>query len=636
MSPSDIGSVNETDHRSSGEVGGALSAQLHAHRTPVTFKAILTIGHLALMVAAVSAYMQPATGYELSIYSQQNTAMLFWYAAGVGLLSALIVALYSRQSQTHFLALVLGGASMTAVVGLPLIRGYYFFGQTDPLIHLGWAQAIAGGTLTVTEILYPGSHVSAVLLGDLTGLGIRLSMMLLVVAFAVVYFLFVPLAARMLVSDRLTMTVATFSGFMLLPLNNVSTFLRFHPSSLALLFLPFAFYILLRHLISENRAGWGLASGTGVTVVVVGIAVLLFHPQVMLNYLIMLGAIAAYQLYQRRTHSGSIENRLSAVSLHFLLLGVLFSLWISGHWQLETTIEQTRTALLNIGGGGSVGQVVDQRAASASEIGANLPELFVKLFAVSTVYLTLAVVFVLDRLRSNGDYGPTGRADIYRYLFYGGLALLPLIAVNYVGKVSTYFFRHLGFAMVFATIIGAVAIPYFVERGLSNPRSLALRPIIATVLVVGLVLSVAVLYPSPFIYLPNHQVTEAQMGGYETAFENQPPDAGVWFGAIRITSNRYESALIDAPRSVSSGPVPGPALANPREYYAHHPEPSIRRDHYVVVATYDVKREVEAYQQLRYTADEIDSIENRRGVHRIFSNGEFTLYYVDLPGEANE
>lgn len=634
MSPPDLGSLLDSTYRSDGDIDDRLTARLHAYRTPVTFKTVLALGHLALTVGVVTAYQNPATGYELSIYAGSHTPLTFWFGVGVGLLSALIVAFYSRQSRARFIALVLGGASMTAIVGLPLIRGYYFYGQTDPLIHLGWTRAIAAGSLSVTAVLYPGGHVSALLLGDLTGFSIRQSMMWLVVAFAVVYFVFVPLAARLLVADRLTVTVATFSGFMLLPLNNVSTFLRFHPLSLALLFLPLAFYVLLRHLLSRNQAGWGLANGTGLTLIVVGLAVLLFHPQVMLNFLVLLGAIAAVQLYHRRTGSVDRENRLSGVTLHFLLLGLLFFIWMSDHWQLQTTIEQTRTALLNVGQGGTVGQVVNQRSASAAAIGANLPELFVKLFAVSAVYFTLAVVFVAERLRTSGGEGSGTHADIYGYLFYGGLALLPLVAVNYVGKVSTYFFRHVGFAMVFATVIGAIAIRHYVGRSITFPRRLPLRPIIGMVLVVGLVLSVAALYPSPFIYLPNHHVTEAQMEGYGTAFENQPPGANVWFGGVRTTSNRYESALIDAPASVWSGPVPGSALADPRGYYSDHPEEIVRRDHYLVVTTYDVQREVEAYDQLRYTVAEIDSIDDRRRVHRIYGNGEFTLYYVDLPAEA--
>lgn len=598
-------------------------------------EAVLAIGHLGLTVAVVTAYLNPATGYELSIYAGSHTPLSFWFGSGLGLLTALVVALYSRQSRARFLALVLGGACMTAVVGLPLMRGYYFYGQTDPLIHLGWTRAIAAGSLGMMSVLYPGGHASALLLGDVTGFAIRRSMMLLVVAFAIVYFAFVPLAVRLLVADRLTVTVTTFSGFMLLPLNNVSTFLRFHPLSLALLFLPLAFYVLLRHLFSRNQAGWGLASGTGLTVIVAGLAVLLFHPQVMLNFLVLLGATAAYQLYHRRKGPVNPEGRFGGVTAHFILLSFLFFVWISGHWQLHTTIEQTRTALLNVGQGEAVGQVVNQRTAAASSIGAKLPELFVKLFAVSAVYLALAVVFVIARLKTIGDEGSSPQADIYGYLFYGGLALLPLVAVNYIGKVSTYFFRHVGFAMVFATIIGTIAIRHYLGRSISDSSRLPLRPIIGMVLVVGLVLSVAALYPSPFIYLPNHHVTEAQMGGYETAFENQPPGATVWFGGVRTTSNRYESALIGAPASVWSGPVPGPALADPREYYANHPDESVRRDHYLIVTIYDVQREVEAYDQVRYTAAEIDSIEDRRRVHRIYGNGEFTLYYVDLPAEVD-
>lgn len=599
--------------------------------------ALLSIGFLSVAAAVVLAYANPATGYEPSPYLDGGLPQPFWLGLGLALIIAVVIAFW-RDGRHRSLAYLLGGAAMTAVVALPLVRGYYFYGQTDPLIHLGWVRAIAGGGLSATSVLYPGSHLMAIQLGDAMGFTYRRSMLLVVVVLAVLYFVFVPLAVRSLVSDRLTVSVAVFSGFLLLPFNNVSTYLRFHPFSLTLLFLPLVLYLLFRHLLGGSPQRVGLTTQTGFALLVVCIATLIFHPQAMLNLLVVLGAISAYQLYVNWFGPSSTRNEFGTIHLHLVVLTALFFIWISDHWQLYTTIEQTQAALQSLGSGDAAGQIVREQQGSARSIGVGLGELFVKIFAVQTAYFAVATAFIINRMRDRSSVIASGREDVYAYIFYGGVALLPLVVVNFVGKVSTYFFRHLGFGMVFVTVVGAIAIRVY---GVEVPRRLQgvrLRPLLAGVLAVALALSLLALFPSPYLYLPNHQVTEAQMTGYERAFENQPPDAIVWFGGVRTTTNRFESALVDAPYSVWSGGVPAPALrGDVRDYYATHEEPVVRRDHYFVVTAYDRSREVDAYRELRYGAADIDAIRDAPGTHRIYVNGEFTLYYIDLeppPGEV--
>jgi hypothetical protein len=613
---------------------GWTTAERYLYDSPVRVKVALSVGYLALTVAVAAAYLNPATGYELSIYAVSHTPIAFWVGVAVALVIGLLATLNPHPGPFRPLGFLLAGAGMLAVVGLPLIRGYYFYGLTDPLIHLGWTRAVAAGVLHPMAVLYPGGHLAAILVGEVAGFPYRHAMMLLVVAMAGIYFLFVPLAVRVLDADPLTVSVAAFSGLLLLPVNNVSTFLRFHAFSLTILFLPLALYLLLRHLLAGRRRFAGLGTPVGFTLFVASTAVLIFHPQAMLNLLVLFGAIAGYQFYRRR-QSTRPENDLAPVYLHTLLLGGLFFLWISDHWQLYTTLEQTRAAILGLGGSSSVGQVVTQRGTSAVDIGAGLPEMFVKLFGVSAVYLTLAVVYIVNRHTEDDPRNRTAQADVYAYFLYGGLALLPLALINYLGQISTYFFRHVGFGMVLVTIVGAIAIRRYGAMAAATVGRRHFRPVVAVVLAVALVLSVAALFPSPFIYLPNHHVTEAQMNGYETAFNQQAPESPVWFGGVRTTTNRYESALIDAPFSVWTGPVPGTALSGDvREYYRTHEEEEVRRDHYLVVTRSDIQREVDAYQELRYTSAELEAVDANPGVHRIQTNGEFTLYYIDLEESA--
>ena len=56
-------------------------------------KTLLGIGFFALAIGVAAAYTEPATGYELSIYTETPT--LFWVGAGVATVVALSVSLFA-------------------------------------------------------------------------------------------------------------------------------------------------------------------------------------------------------------------------------------------------------------------------------------------------------------------------------------------------------------------------------------------------------------------------------------------------------------------------------------------------------------------------------------------------------------
>jgi hypothetical protein len=60
----------------------------------------------------------------------------------------------------------------------------------------------------------------------------------------------------------------------------------------------------------------------------------------------------------------------------------------------------------------------------------------------------------------------------------------------------------------------------------------------------------------------------------------------------------------------------------------------VQRDHYFVVSRLDRQREFVAYKQLRYTRDNVSTIPNQEGVHKVYANGNFNLYYVDTSGNT--
>jgi hypothetical protein len=153
-------------------------------------KVALTVGFLGLAGGAYGAVSDPATGYELSVY--KATPLTFWVGVGVALLAGLVVAWFGATAAGRTVGCVLGGGAVSAVLALPLLRGYYFLGHADAMTHFGWVKDIAAGGLTPDELLYPGIHTLAVFVGQSAGLPLRRALLLVVFLFCVTFFVFFP------------------------------------------------------------------------------------------------------------------------------------------------------------------------------------------------------------------------------------------------------------------------------------------------------------------------------------------------------------------------------------------------------------------------------------------------------------
>lgn len=592
--------------------------------------AILTVGFIALTVGIVSAHANPATGYEISIYAA--TPLTFWIGGLVALVGALVVVTVYRRLTP--VALLLAGSSVLAVVSLPLIRGYYYYGAGDSLTHLGWTREIAAGGSPL-ELFYPGAHLVATAIHAI-GFELRHAMLLVMILFVLVFVLFVPLTVRAVIPDRKATIIGAFSGLLLLPLFHPGTSYMFVPYTFAMLFSVFVLYLLFRHVIAPIRDDTSsftpvsnsplTKGGSRVLVVLSGATLMLFHSQLMADLLILLVTIAALQMLYRVMRVTHPIARHRLVALEAGVLTALFVAWNVNFGIMFRVLDDIFTAVTQPSSIG-VAATVSQRVNSLQAIGGSLVEIFGKLFLVNAVFGLLAGGVVLAVFLGRGTQLSPKARQLILYLGVGGIVLLPLVALHFVGVSSSFFFRHIGFGMVLATILGAIAVYH-----LTDVFSFRLRwPVATSVTTVAIVLSLLVVFPSPYIFLANSQVTQAQMEGYEQTFDDSPED--IQFAAIRGGPNRYSSAFPGAGEDSAEGQISAVTVRNVSSSMIDAGIASqFSRDTYFVVTESDWRRELAAFRGLRYSEEDLGSISMQPGVSLVRSNGEFTLYYVDAAG----
>jgi len=603
--------------------------------------ATLALACLAIGLGIWFAHRDPAGAYELSIY--RETTILYWVGIAVGVTLAIAVAVYDRGRYLRGSALATAGVGVASITALPLVRGYHYYGLSDALTHLGQARYMAYGTKELFDAIYPAPYTTAILVSDVTGMPLRQTMLLVVFLSVVLFLVFVPLCIQVLFGDRRMTALAAFSGLLVLPINNVSTALTFHPFSLAMLYSPLVLYLLFKHLTrdAEDAALPRHLTAAGLALFVATAAMNFKHPQMTVDLMAPFGAIVVAQVTLRRLRPSHPLARTRAIYGQFVFLAVLFLVWSTGHWKFGASITNMFESLQGtLAGQATVGADAVSRSQSAQALGANVWELFLKIFGVTVVYLALAGgLFLAHVLRDRGR-ARAGQGVMVSTFALGGLALAPYFVLQSLGSLSNHLFRHLGFVMIIATLMGAVALARL-QDWLPSRGTLwrSLRPVAVVLAVVLLVTSMLTIHASPQYFKSNRHVSEQHMNGFEASFEQQPDDASVWFGGIARGPGREKVGLFASPTASWEGIVtPAPRLSGvisatnltrPVQYYRNHPELVVRRDHYIPVTDHIYQQEVVVRKGIEYSADTFATFAQHPEVYRVRENGDFTLYYVD-------
>lgn len=579
-------------------------------------------GVASLVGAVVVAVQHPATEYELSIYAA--TPVWFWVGVFVAFFLGALVAFTAGSRIDRRLGIALGGLASFAVASLPLLRGYFFHGIHDSVTHVGLTRELVAGTVTPLRVLYPGIHTTAAFIGGVTGLSLWRSTMLVALAVVVVFFVFVPLVVRAMVGSETALTVGAFSAFLLVPLHQLAATLHPHPSSQTILFAPVVVFLLIGFLRSTDPERLrGYLDPVSVALLLTIGASILYHPQQALNVLLLLGVVALVQVVARLRTDGALWPNHRPLYAVVAVSTVAYLAWVSKSQAVVATLGGAADSLTAYLGGPSVaaGAAIGSQAASLRAIGSGLLEIYLKLFLVSTLYILAAGVGVVVAIAAvsvtEQDVADTRRLVLY--LLGGVAAMIVVFGVYLFGNVGQYYFRQASFVMLIVTVVGALGIAYGSEFVTRTRLRGALRPALVTGFTVLFLLSVLVLFNSPYIHRANQHVTEARVSGYETTFE-VTGDSAVLAG-VRQEPQRYYEGIVGLE---NNGRRDG--LVNSSEIRQLQERP--QDDWYLVVTRNTYEREIEAYREYRYSRADLESVHRQVGVNRVFANGDAELYYV--------
>ncbi|ELY80556.1 hypothetical protein [Natrinema pallidum] len=589
-----------------------------------TLNVTVAVGFLAVAVGTLIARANPATAYESSVYVGSPT--ITWVVFAFALAIAVGTTLSCRGRRQGY-GIVLGGTTVIAIVSLPVIRNYRFAGMGDAMTHLGWTRDIVSGGTAPHELFYPGLHAIATVFHVVGGVPIERGLLIAMVVLFVPFVVFVPLAVRDIAGSGLAVGLSAIVSWMVLPVNNIATFMGVHTNSNALFLVPpvvFALVAYLRRRSMVERLPLGL-SPFSVLVYLTGLTLLLVHPQQMFNIIVLVAAISGVQFLARRRFDEHPMLEHPTTYTHTIVLGGMFGLWALGNERFRSAASGLVYGLLSQDVG--AGAEVDQRGSSLTDIGGSLAELFVKMFLDAAIIGLLVGLFILAVWLGRTSLDAENRSFV-NYVSFGLIPLGGLFGVYFVGT-PTMAFRQVGFIYVLLTILAGIALAQ-VTGGLS---SVLTRPganaVTALVLGCCLVLGLLTVFASPLIYNPGQHVTPEMMSGYEDGLDHGAE--GVPYAGMGYDPYRYDHAINGIP---GGGETVGGASAatgtvNATVFSAGNYSGAYPTDEYYFVFTeWDRTKEIDVYQELNYREAALEGLDTDPAANKVVSNDEFEMYAI--------
>lgn len=584
---------------------------------------LLILGYGVLAIGTLFAYLNPATGYEASIYD--GTPALFWVSVVIALVIAVSRTFALRPGRQRKLSVLLSGLTMTTIVALPIIRGYHYVGDQDPLTHLGIARDINEGAISMIASRYPAVHILGSITSDIGGIELTHSLLIFVVVFVLSFFVFIPLAVRELTADPTVVLIGVFSGFLLLQLNFLGVHMQVHPTSQAVMYVAPMLYLFIENYRRSDIRFFVFF------IVTFGMFVVL-HPQQGANFLIFYGTIAGvhviHSVFGKRI---GLQTRKSTILSAMAFFAICW-IWASNLPAFEHSISRVIVALMIET---DTGTEIASRGVSLSELGGSYEEIFFRMFSIALIYcistgLLMSAVAThffrlnpIERLRFMITNMDKEIQVLLLYFIAGFVAITSLFFFYLIGDITSQYFRHYGFIMVFVTVMGAIAIGRTfvqIKNRLERDRAQLLR---TAIVLLFLFLTIPVIHPSPFIYQTSGHVTEAQVEGFEGSFEYW--GEGMTYGQIRPSLDRYDRA-IHGERSIS------PRIGYRNEVPDHFAEHELRAhwamESYLPVTRADRVRDGQVYQGFRFSEEDFRYLDSEPGINKVRANGEFELYLV--------
>jgi hypothetical protein len=581
------------------------------------------------MAMAIIVMTGPASEYELSIYSA--FPLYLWPLIALPMTVPLISAIVRERSfgLLVFLQVSCAITALFAFLSLAFFRGYSFYNPNDSLTHLGFVLDIERTGQIGAQNFYPGTHILIFSISELSSSDLKDTMLLFPQFFSCLFVAWIYVLLRALGSDtRKSLFAVSFAFLPLLGGESISVF----PSTEGFFLIPLMLFLFLKS--TSRKTPYVVSYSLSLLLLLIVLPIM--NPEPTMFLLVMF--IICYYVARTVSKRSSISNmrfwkQPTTMVKPILILTTAFVAWFSSSIIFDLTVKRAYASLVLGTGRSTISEyssILGRANVQALEFG----ELVVILYGVALIFGCIGAAVSVKRIANAAAKKKTNPNELFLSWSYWGLA--PLMAL-FLLKDFLIGPRPMKYLLLISMILTGLGISQWVLSARKNDfRRMYMRFLVALIIFLAVMgISFNSTYPSPRIYLPNYQVTQAEFGGMGFYFEYRNNDTNTL--EITISQWRYAQAFYGV-EEIQPNIRYGTATL-PVDHFGYEKNMSLgdsyHENQYLIFnsLTWLYPSVVSNHPQvLRFTAEELGRTGMDQTINQVFDNGNIELFLVEATG----
>lgn len=575
---------------------------------------IAIISFISIFLSSLLSYLNPAKGYELSIYS--STPIFVWILLLVSIAGGVTIIVHNcylelyRSSNFWIMGFFILILSRATLLSIPFIRGYLSW-NGDIMTHVGLTKDILFTGYTINNC-YPVMHVFLSEISLISGFSINFVANYITILVSSFYVISIYLLSTKIFNSK-KIQLLTFASVAGVLFDGYHIFLV--PNGWSLMYLPFILFCYFGSLPSRD---------TSIKYRLLLVITLLFYPffhPLSSAFIIMIFIILSTTPYLYLDNKNSPEASISKLAaMNGLLIEVIaFFSWILSFKVFHNNIKKI---YLSITGGynldpiAQMGGTLDKMDLSTLEF----LELIVKLMGDTIIFLILSAIAFIFLLKQQENKNLNFRT-LFIIIFSIGFLYISYLLKIIPGLENIGSERFLSYLVIFTPIPAA----FTLQKILCKKRKFGSLFCISIILIASTI-SVFSIYPSPYVLSPNRQVSQMDINGMD------------WF--LTYNNQKVSTAHILTPVFRFADEIQGIQNNSYSRYGMSLPDhfnyslnqhfgQSYNMDKYAIITMTDKVVYDSVWKVVgRFNKNDFYKLETDSTVDKLYVNGETDVWYI--------
>lgn len=475
----------------------------------IVIKVLAIICFLLISLSIFLLSFEGARGYELSIYAAVTplvwTFLISSIVVGITIVS---YSIYQTKNQDKsawwligFLIIVL---SIFTILLMPSLKGYAFYGRGDPLSHRGYIIDILATGRLPSYNFYPITHTLVAFLSLISNMDISSIMMCISQFFSLLYIIFIYILAKTIFYGKKKHVILATTSSTVPLFGSFQTWLV--PHFLSTSILPLLFWLYFKERSLEFR----------ILLIILIILLPFFHPVTSLFFTLSLITLSLFQTIESKFIIRRKTQQFNISSTNMIMLSIIsFVMWSSNFYFWGYSINrlfrfikgEVTSPLIN-----TIPNIFEKLHLRSIEI----VQLFFRLYGHILVFLVISTIIIIFTVK-NALKGNQYQRNLFLLsgVFFVGVFLQISHIAGSIGLIVT---RSLNYIVVLSPVFVGCALASYLFRIRPKKNGMVSRKILifsAFIISSSFMIGIFSVFPSPFVYLPNAQITYMEMEGVE-------------------------------------------------------------------------------------------------------------------------